>query len=122
MGNGDGKQTAVAKDPQFRKAACEAIYECDILLALNEIIFCGETSRIRWQAAVLMKLLAMYGPTAKVCLAILEKHSIDALITLKTVQHCNEVSSSRLCPCLMAVTFLTIQAVISLNLNESLGR
>ncbi|KAG0625392.1 hypothetical protein M758_2G051200 [Ceratodon purpureus] len=86
-------QTSVAKDPQTRKYACETIFECDILSALNQIIFNGETSRIRWQAAVLMKLLAMYGPTKHVCSAMKAKGCLDALITLRNVQHCNEMAN-----------------------------
>lgn len=95
-------QTAVAKDPQMRRIACETIFECDILSALNQIIFNGETSRIRWQAAVLMKLLAMYGPTRHVCTAMKEKGCLDALIALRSVQHCKEVSLSHLCRLLVS--------------------
>jgi hypothetical protein len=96
-------QTAVAKDPQTRRVACETIFDCDIFLALNEIIFNGETSRIRWQAAVLMKLLAMYGPTRHVCNAMRAKHCLDALNVLRNVQHCREVSLSRLSTCIAVI-------------------
>ncbi|KAG0613592.1 hypothetical protein M758_6G114000 [Ceratodon purpureus] len=85
--------TSVAKDPDTRRQACETIFSCDkdLLLNLNTIMFEGETSRIKWQAAVLMKLLAMYGPTSKVCSAIKVSGSLDALNQLRDVQHCKEV-------------------------------
>ncbi|KAG0553640.1 hypothetical protein KC19_12G027400 [Ceratodon purpureus] len=86
--------TSVAKDPDTRRQACETIFSCDnldLLLNLNTIMFEGETSRIKWQAAVLMKLLAMYGPTSKVCRAMKVSGSLDALNELRDVQHCKEV-------------------------------
>lgn len=109
-------QTAVAKDPQTRRVACETIFECDIFLALNEIIYNGETSRIRWQAAVLMKLLAMYGPTKHVCSAMKAKGCLDALMALKDVQHCKEVSLSRLSTCIAVIL-----CYISCNFVSSFG-
>ncbi|KAG0597876.1 hypothetical protein M758_12G027400 [Ceratodon purpureus] len=83
----------VAKDPQTRKVACETIFGCDILSALNEILFNGETRGVKRQVAVLMKLLAMYGPTKQVCSTMKAKGCLDALIALRTVHHCTETAN-----------------------------
>jgi len=115
VGNGDGKQIKVASDPQSRKLrAIETIFEGNILAALSEIIFHGQTDKIKWQASVLMKLLAKYGPSPRVFVAIKEKNCLDALISLRNVPNCKKVSPSRLFPCFMAAIFFTFGTAISL--------
>lgn len=86
-------QTALAKDPQTRRAACESIYDEDPFTALNQILFYADSDKMKWQAAVLLLLLAMYGPP-KVCAAMHKAGILDALLKLRSVQHCDEVRTS----------------------------
>ena len=87
------EQTAVATNPDTRKLACGIIFSCadDILRALNTIMYVGATSKVKWQAAVLIKALAMYGPTSKVCSAIKANYCHLALNHLRGVQYCGKV-------------------------------
>lgn len=86
-------QTALAKDPQTRRAACESIYDDDPFSALNQILFYADSGKMKWQAAVLLLLLAMYGPP-KICAAMHKAGILDALLALRSVQHCDEVRTS----------------------------
>ena len=84
-------QAAVAKDEQTQRDACKTMFECDILTALNDIIYRGKPDRVKWQAAVLMKLLAMHGPTKNVCVAMKAKDYLRPPMYLRDAEHCGEV-------------------------------
>jgi hypothetical protein len=86
-------QTALAKDPQTRKAACESIYDEDPFNALNQILFYADSGEMKWQAAVLLLLVAMYGPP-KVFGAMHRAGTLDALLALRSVKYCDEVRTS----------------------------
>lgn len=86
-------QIKLAKDSQTRRAACESIYDDDPFSALNQILFYADSGKMKWEAAVLLLLLAMHGPP-KVCAAMHKAGILDALLALRSVQHCDEVRTS----------------------------
>lgn len=87
---------AVAQDLHNHRHAIETIVDGDILPALNKIIFEGKRGgKIKYNAVVLMKLLAMYGPS-KVFVAIKEKHCLDALISLRGEPECKAMADAAL--------------------------
>lgn len=92
------KQMMIARDPPCSKDACTTMFRCHILESLKEIVPPDEPCRGTWLAAAVMKLLAMYGPTTKVCKAMVEGGSLRALFRIQSCRnadrHCFQVSPS----------------------------
>lgn len=88
-------QIALAKDPQTRKAACESIYDEDPFNTLNQILFYADSCEMKWQAGRLLYWLAQYGPP-KVFGAMHKAGTLDALLALRSVKHCDKVRTSLL--------------------------
>ncbi|XP_024400873.1 uncharacterized protein [Physcomitrium patens] len=82
---------AVARDKKCCKEACKQMYRLGILKLLKEMVLRGATSNIMWQAAALMKLLAMYGPTS-VCKDMKEGNCLKALFELRNIDRCTELA------------------------------